>query len=104
MDRLLTIPETCARLHHGRTRVYELIRSGRLPSVLVGPQARRVRESDLNAFIAGLDASDAASEDGEADLDQRIAELVARAPRMTPEQAARLRRLFNPPAKRGASG
>jgi excisionase family DNA binding protein len=55
MDRLLTIPEVAERLRHGRTRVYQLIRSGRLPSVVVGPRARRVRESDLTAFIASLD-------------------------------------------------
>jgi excisionase family DNA binding protein len=55
MDRLLRIPEVCERLNHGRTRVYELLASGRLPSVVVGPRARRVRESDLAAFIASLD-------------------------------------------------
>jgi excisionase family DNA binding protein len=55
MDRLLTIPEVAERLHHGRTRVYQLIREGRLRSVAVGPRGRRVRESDLQAFIASLD-------------------------------------------------
>jgi excisionase family DNA binding protein len=55
MDRLLRIPEVCERLNHGRTRTYELIRSGRLPSVVVGPRARRVRESDLERFIASLE-------------------------------------------------
>jgi excisionase family DNA binding protein len=55
MDRLYTIPEVAERLRHGRTRVYQLIRSGRLPSVVVGPRARRVRESDLQAFIDSLD-------------------------------------------------
>jgi len=54
MDRLYTIPEVGERLRQGRTRVYELIRSGQLPSVLVGPRARRIRESDLAAFIASL--------------------------------------------------
>lgn len=54
MDRLLRIPEVCERLNHGRTRTYELIREGRLPSVVVGPRARRVRESDLARFIASL--------------------------------------------------
>jgi excisionase family DNA binding protein len=58
MDRLYTIPEVGERLRHGRTRVYELIREGRLPSVVVGPRARRVRESDLDAFIASLDDGD----------------------------------------------
>ena len=55
MDRLLTVPEVAERLHLGRTRVYELIREGRLRSVVTGPQGRRVRESDLDAFIASLD-------------------------------------------------
>jgi excisionase family DNA binding protein len=55
MDRLLRIPEVCERLNHGRTRVYQLLASGRLPSVVVGPRARRVRESDLERFIASLD-------------------------------------------------
>jgi excisionase family DNA binding protein len=55
MDRLYTVPEVCERLRHGRTRVYQLIRTGRLPSVVVGPRARRVRESDLTAFISSLD-------------------------------------------------
>lgn len=54
-DRLYTIPEVAERLRHGRTRVYQLIHEGRLPSVVVGPRARRVRESDLQTFIASLD-------------------------------------------------
>jgi excisionase family DNA binding protein len=54
MDGLLTISETCQRLGWSRTWVYRLIRSGRLPSVLLGPRSRRVRESDLAAFIASL--------------------------------------------------
>lgn len=52
---------------------------------------------------------DAATDDLDADLeearlDQRIEEIVAAAPKMTPEQASRLRRLFNPPASRKAAG
>jgi excisionase family DNA binding protein len=54
VDRLLRIPDVCERLNHGRTRVYQLLASGQLPSVVIGPRARRVRESDLDAFIAGL--------------------------------------------------
>jgi excisionase family DNA binding protein len=50
-DRLLTIPETCQQLRWSRTRVYQSIRSGSLPSVLLGPRSRRVRERDLAAFI-----------------------------------------------------
>jgi excisionase family DNA binding protein len=67
MDRLLTVPEVAERLRHGRTRVYQLIGEGRLLSVTVGPRARRVRESDLDTFIAGLDDGGLAQhQDGEA--------------------------------------
>jgi excisionase family DNA binding protein len=50
-DGLLTIPETCQRLRWSRTWVYQSIRSGALPSVVLGPRSRRVRERDLTAFI-----------------------------------------------------
>ena len=67
MDRLLTVPEVAEVLRHGRTRVYQLIGEGRLPSVAVGPRARRVRESDLDRFIASLDDGGLAQhQDGEA--------------------------------------
>jgi hypothetical protein len=45
-----------------------------------------------------------AAEIEQAALDRHIDELIASWPRMTAEQAARLRPLVNPPAKRGATG
>jgi excisionase family DNA binding protein len=53
-DRLLTVLEVQDRLGKGRADVYALLKSGELPSVLLGPRSRRIRESDLDAFIAGL--------------------------------------------------
>ncbi len=53
-DRLLTIPQVQDRLGKGRADVYALLNTGMLPSVLLGPRSRRVRESDLDAFIASL--------------------------------------------------
>jgi excisionase family DNA binding protein len=53
-DRLLRIPKVQERLQKGRADVYALLKSGALPSVLLGPRSRRVRESDLDAYIAGL--------------------------------------------------
>jgi excisionase family DNA binding protein len=53
-DRLLTVLEVQDRLRKGRGDVYALLKSGELPSVLIGPRSRRIRESDLDAFIAGL--------------------------------------------------
>lgn len=40
-EEFLTVPEVMARLHVGRSTVYDLIRSRRLPSVTIG-RARRI--------------------------------------------------------------
>ena len=53
-DKLLRVPEVRERLGRAsRDTIYKLIGSGRLPSVKLG-RARRVRESDLEEFIASL--------------------------------------------------
>jgi excisionase family DNA binding protein len=52
MERLLTVDETCERLRWGRSQVYSHIRRGTLPSVLLGKRSRRIREHDLDEFIA----------------------------------------------------
>ncbi|MBP8535270.1 helix-turn-helix domain-containing protein [Streptomyces sp. MK37H] len=49
-DELLTVPEVMARLKIGRSTVYDLIRSRRLPSITIG-RARRVPASALRDFI-----------------------------------------------------
>ncbi len=48
---LLTIRETVERTTLSRRTIYSLIQSGALPSVKIGG-ARRVREVDLERFIA----------------------------------------------------
>jgi len=54
MDALLMrIPEVAARLGVSRAKVYELIAAGTLPAVKVDG-CRRVRTSDLDAFVNGL--------------------------------------------------
>ncbi|MFJ4808990.1 helix-turn-helix domain-containing protein [Streptomyces longwoodensis] len=40
-EELLTVPDVMARLKLGRSTVYELIRSRRLPSITIG-RARRI--------------------------------------------------------------
>lgn len=51
---LLLTPEVAAeRLSCGRTKVYELIRTGALESVKVG-RLRRVPVDALNAYVASL--------------------------------------------------
>lgn len=55
MEHLLRITEVADRLGLGRTTVYALIQRGDLASVRIGG-SRRVRESDLLAFMASLDA------------------------------------------------
>lgn len=49
---LLTVPEVGCVLAISRTKVYELLESGSLPSVYIG-RSRRIRVSDVEAFVAG---------------------------------------------------
>ncbi|WP_030891275.1 helix-turn-helix domain-containing protein [Streptomyces sp. NRRL F-5053] len=49
-EELLTVPQVMARLKVGRSTVYDLIRSRRLPSLTIG-RARRVPASALRDFI-----------------------------------------------------
>lgn len=54
MSAVLLTPEVAAeRLACGRTKVYELIRSGDLESVKVG-RLRRIPEDALDAYVAKL--------------------------------------------------
>ncbi|QIP85604.1 helix-turn-helix domain-containing protein [Streptomyces sp. Tu 2975] len=50
-DELLTVPEVMARLKIGRTAVYDLIRTHRLPSLTIG-RSRRIPADALRAFLA----------------------------------------------------
>ena len=50
---LLTVEQTAAELHIARRRVFELIRTGQLPSVKIGT-SRRIRSADLAAYVVGL--------------------------------------------------
>ncbi|CAL9367524.1 hypothetical protein SUDANB106_00794 [Streptomyces sp. enrichment culture] len=50
-DELLTVPEVMARLRLGRSKVYDLIRSRRLPSVTID-RSRRIPASALREFIS----------------------------------------------------
>ncbi|MGW3570280.1 helix-turn-helix domain-containing protein [Streptomyces sp. NPDC000941] len=49
-DELLTVREVMARLRLGRSTVYDLIRSRRLPSITIG-RARRIPAAALRQFI-----------------------------------------------------
>lgn len=53
---LLSVTEAAARLGVGRTLMYELIRTGAIPSVRVG-RLRRIRAADLEAYAAALAAA-----------------------------------------------
>jgi len=54
-EELLTIEQVADRLKIGRTKTYELINRGDLPSVTID-RCRRVLRSDLDAYIARLRA------------------------------------------------
>jgi excisionase family DNA binding protein len=53
-DQLLKVDEARARLRISRERLYQLIQAGDLASVKLGPKSRRIRESDLDSYIASL--------------------------------------------------
>lgn len=56
MDRLLLRPEDAAQaLSIGRSKLYELLASGRLGSVTIDG-CRRIRVDDLEAFVVSLSA------------------------------------------------
>ncbi|MFD8302972.1 helix-turn-helix domain-containing protein [Streptomyces sp. NPDC059690] len=50
-DTLLTVPEVMARLRLGRSTVYDLIRSRRLPSITIG-RCRRIPVWAVRDFIS----------------------------------------------------
>ena len=50
-EPLLTVPEVMARLKVGRTAVYHLIRTRRLPSLTIG-RSRRVPVDGLRSYLA----------------------------------------------------
>jgi len=50
---LLTMVETAALLRIGRTQTYELVMSGRIPSVTIG-RRRLVVRTGIEAFVRGL--------------------------------------------------
>ncbi|HQU00728.1 MAG TPA: helix-turn-helix domain-containing protein [Acidimicrobiales bacterium] len=49
---LLTVPEVGRVLAISRSKVYELLNSGSLPSVCIG-RSRRIRVSDVETFVTG---------------------------------------------------
>lgn len=57
---LLTVEDAAERLSLGRTKVYELIRSGELEAVRIG-KSRRVPADALDAYVAGLRSDDRAA-------------------------------------------
>jgi excisionase family DNA binding protein len=60
---LLTIPDCCARLNLGRSKIYQLINQGSLPVVRIG-RAVRVDAKALEEWVARLQ-EEATEEQGE---------------------------------------
>ena len=54
---LLSVAEVAAELGCGRDTVYALLTSGALPSVRLGGRLRRIRRTDLAAYVESLAAS-----------------------------------------------
>lgn len=57
---LLSAEEAARALGIGRTRMYELLRAGNVPSVKLG-RSRRIRPEDLDEFVERLAAGEEAS-------------------------------------------
>ena len=51
MELLLTVSEASRALGIGKTRLYEMLRSGELPSVQVGRRSRRIPVRALEDWI-----------------------------------------------------
>jgi excisionase family DNA binding protein len=49
--RLLTVEQACDVLHVSVNRLYELMRSGDIPSVKFGPGSRRIPYTAIAEFI-----------------------------------------------------
>jgi excisionase family DNA binding protein len=52
MSRLLRIPEACAELSIGRSRLYELIAAGEIAAVKIGSRGVRIPSTELDRFVA----------------------------------------------------
>jgi len=51
--QLLKVHEVAAELRVSRHTVYDLVRSGALPAVRLGPHQTRISKTDLDAWLAG---------------------------------------------------
>ncbi len=51
---LLTVPEAAALAGIPRRRLQEAVRDGRIPSCYVGSARRRIRRTDLDAYVRDL--------------------------------------------------
>lgn len=60
MARLMTTEEAAAEIGVSRAKVWQWIKSGRIGSVKVDGM-RRLRQSDIDAFLAGLSDDQAAA-------------------------------------------
>ncbi|MCU1463546.1 MAG: Helix-turn-helix domain protein [Acidimicrobiales bacterium] len=96
MDRFLLRPEDAAHaLSIGRSKLYELIASGRLASVMIDG-CRRIRVEDVEAFVASLTAEPIASHPASiVDLGHEPSgaiDLPVEQPLLFPDMPARARR------------
>jgi excisionase family DNA binding protein len=63
--RLLKISEVCQMLSMGRTCVYELVRTGKIPASQFDSGQWRIRQADVEAYIDKCFAKSARGRDDE---------------------------------------
>jgi excisionase family DNA binding protein len=95
----LSVAEACVLTGLSRATLYNLLKTGALPSTWVGAR-RLIRRVDLDAMLAARATrtgreTQTTREEAFAEADARwVAETLARAPRLTPEQARSIARVF----------
>lgn len=77
MGKMLNVPELSEKLHVHQNTARAMLKRGDIPSIRVGGRFFRVREEDVDAFMAGADTADLADDTGAI---ERLAEVLRESP------------------------
>ena len=91
-DEFISIAEAKRRGYGSRTTLWNLVKSGKITDVWVGNE-HRLSVADLDRFTPPRRKNNSAEDPAYLDLVRRT---VAQAPRLSPEQAQRLRDILAP--------
>lgn len=77
MGKMLNVPELSEKLHVHQNTARAMLKRGDIPSIRVGNRFFRVREEDVDAFMAGAATADPADDTSAI---ERLAELLRESP------------------------